>query len=415
MKKKLLFVIYAFKPFANANSNVAMPVINKLAQQYDVDVLTLNNDNTAKDSEVINRVTVHRYRKQRKVFNYLHILYYFDYKKDRGILRNIAVHIMHYISCALHIIPLFQHSEYVLLKKLIKSKKYDEVITTCESFLSCYHMMMLKKKYKFGGRWISYFMDPYATYYKNAGSRILQKQELDVYESCDLILTTEELYRANQTNFLSDYIYKTTPVRYTSFQITADTDNKTYESFFIQGKINCVYAGSFINDDVRDPRYFFKFISYLSDEYAFHIIVSHVSPNQLRKYKKMTESFDNVYWYDTMPAEKCRSILCSSDVLINIGNKVTNQTPSKILEYIGTGRPIVNFCSIDNDTSKVYLDRYQFAISLSEKESDFMENAKLFSEFCHNYNGCHISSEKLKQLYPEYDQDRVTDEIVSLL
>lgn len=45
------------------------------------------------------------------------------------------------------------------------------------------------------------------------------------------------------------------------------------------------------------------------------------------------------------------SELKKSDMLLIIGNMVDNQTPSKVVEYISYGKPIIYIQSIDNDSA----------------------------------------------------------------
>ena len=39
----------------------------------------------------------------------------------------------------------------------------------------------------------------------------------------------------------------------------------------------------------------------------------------------------------------------SSHCLLSIGNKNPNQIPSKVVEYLATGKPIIHFTEIDDD------------------------------------------------------------------
>ncbi len=70
-----------------------------------------------------------------------------------------------------------------------------------------------------------------------------------------------------------------------------------------------------------------------------------------------------------MPKEKADAAVYGAQVLINIGNQTAYQLPSKILQYVASGRPILNFYSIDNDSSKNFLKPYDPALHLKFKES----------------------------------------------
>ena len=46
--------------------------------------------------------------------------------------------------------------------------------------------------------------------------------------------------------------------------------------------------------------------------------------------------------------EKALQYLWQADVLVNIGNRVENMLPSKVLEYISTGKPVLNIAQLEN-------------------------------------------------------------------
>jgi glycosyltransferase involved in cell wall biosynthesis len=75
-------------------------------------------------------------------------------------------------------------------------------------------------------------------------------------------------------------------------------------------------------------------------------------------------------------------------VLVNIGNNTSYQLPSKVLEYISFGKPIVNLVKIENDSSVEFFSRYPASLSLldtgeapgedtSAKLGRFIENPPL--------------------------------------
>jgi len=59
-----------------------------------------------------------------------------------------------------------------------------------------------------------------------------------------------------------------------------------------------------------------------------------------------------------------------ADLLINIGNATSHQLPSKLVEYVSTGRPILNLVSSPDDTSVPFLAEYPAALTLMTGEPD---------------------------------------------
>ena len=52
------------------------------------------------------------------------------------------------------------------------------------------------------------------------------------------------------------------------------------------------------------------------------------------------------------------NVIKEADVLINIGNNNKYQEPSKLIEYMYSGKKILNICSIEEDTSAELLKIY---------------------------------------------------------
>lgn len=412
-RDKILVVLYAYEPFNNANSNVMIPILSGLKAYHDIHLVTLNYDNRAPKVEEKEGITVFRYPQANKFLRFLHSLYYMDAFKKRNGLFGMILPILHLISVLLHRFSFFQHPELKLLRKLISNNSYSVIISTCESFLSCYHILTIKKQRGLKCPWVCYFMDPFCKYYKNVKSKKYLKQELDVYRNCTRIMVTEEIYNNNKTNEFAPFLSKTFPVKFANFNI----NNKPLTCFeFDPKKINCVYAGSLINDQIRDPSFFFEVAKELKNtNLVFHMICYHLPEKRLNEYKAALGDTNNVLWYDSLPFEECKEIIANADLLINISNRVNNQTPSKVFDYIGTGLPIVNFYCLKDDTSKKYLANYPYKINIFEDCNNTTVSAELLYEFAVNNKGKRIKSQILEELYDDYQSEKVVSSIISLI
>ena len=56
-----------------------------------------------------------------------------------------------------------------------------------------------------------------------------------------------------------------------------------------------------------------------------------------------------------VPAETARTMQTQADVLLNLGNAVDNQLPSKLFDYFAAGKPVLHLCVIENDPALPYL------------------------------------------------------------
>ena len=56
--------------------------------------------------------------------------------------------------------------------------------------------------------------------------------------------------------------------------------------------------------------------------------------------------------------------MSSANILVNIGNNNPYQEPSKVIEYVSARRPIINFVTIQNDSSVLILEKYPAALNV---------------------------------------------------
>ncbi len=410
--KKILICLYAFYPFENANTNVMMPFIKALSDEYEVHVLTKNVSGLAPETENYDKnIVVHRYRKNSSFNEKINILAFLELKKKRAWYKNALLHIISPIARLVQ--RIIKNGEYKKLGKLLRENDYTAIISTCECFSSHRNVLHLKQKTKIKTPWIAYFMDPYSYYIENSGTKgSLLKTEEQVYSTADLILTTEEIYRENQTNRFATYLHKTHPFKFGNFKRNTAELSK---DIFIPEKINCVYVGSLLNEKIRSPKYFYEIINTLDDRFHFHIICNKMTEANRRLYEETVTKKHNVTLYHNLPLNECLGIMRHADILINLGNKSVNQTPSKVFDYIGSARPIVNFYSLDNDTSKYYLQKYPCKINIKENEEYIDENASLLIDFAENYAKNSLDWDTIEKEYLQYQSDTVTKDTIRII
>ena len=99
---------------------------------------------------------------------------------------------------------------------------------------------------------------------------------------------------------------------------------------------------------------------------------------------KMKGSVDNVHFLGRKNKEEVARIYQEADILVNIGNAIDNQMPSKIFEYISTGKPILNFYKVPNCPTLKYLNNYPLALNLYEPDvlQDTERYSKQIKDFC---------------------------------
>ena len=61
-KPEILICLYAYYPFANSNTNVMLPLIEKLSEKYIINIVTQNNNNRAPAYEMRDNIRIYRYK-----------------------------------------------------------------------------------------------------------------------------------------------------------------------------------------------------------------------------------------------------------------------------------------------------------------------------------------------------------------
>ena len=238
-----------------------------------------------------------------------------------------------------------------------------------------------------------------------------RKQEHEIYKYSDLVLATEEICEQNREDDFSVYLTKTKPVKFCNFIIKSQLNHSS--NGLISNEIHCVYAGSLISNKIRDPEYFFEIIKHLSTRYVFHLVLYRLPRERAEKYKKDFSGYSNIVWYDTLSFSETQAVVSKANILINLGNRVINQTPSKIFEYMAMGKPIVNIYNLENDTSKKYLSNYPLCLNIFEDQSKLIENSVLFDKFCTENKEKMVSPSVLKERFKEFEQSVVVQNMLT--
>ena len=96
-----------------------------------------------------------------------------------------------------------------------------------------------------------------------------------------------------------------------------------------------------------------------------------------------------------------------TDFLLSIGNKLTGEDrslPSKILEYIATGKPVIHIFGGDNDSAVKYLIKYGLSC-IVDPADDLDGNVQKVLKFISENKDKKVPFKTLKELFPENTPD----------
>lgn len=203
------------------------------------------------------------------------------------------------------------------------------------------------------------------------------KEENVWYQNANIIIMQKEMIPGIEKWLLKRYDKKMFPLYIPTMDFAEDGDadvNRKREITPNNGAIKIVYTGLFY-EDIRNPSFMldvFKSICHRNKKVELWI-VGYGCEKILDRYKK--EMGDSLILCGRRAKEETEQIMLGADLLLNVSNQTRNQTPSKLMEYIATCKPIINFFSIEDDVCVAYLKDYPLSISVQENREKEMEEA----------------------------------------
>ena len=287
------------------------------------------------------------------------------------------------------------------VKKLIKKEKIDAVIGFCYPFDMAYLILTENLKAKK----IYYQFDPHGMHElldKSQKEKRIE-DETRLISVCDAVFTTKVLKKQySQNDKYNKYIDKITGVDFPVLVKKTPGDLKIPFDFS-KDNINILFCGT-MDDGFRNPDFVlsnFEEIFKIDSSVKVHFL----GPQQGVKVTQWAEKYpDNIFVHPGVKNDIAVSTTYKADILLNIGNSISNMVPSKIFDYFATGKPIVNVQKIENSPDMEYFEKYPLQFTLKEYE-DRMDYENLYS-FIKNNKNSSISFDKVKQIYetatPEY-------------
>lgn len=87
-----------------------------------------------------------------------------------------------------------------------------------------------------------------------------------------------------------------------------------------------------------------------------------------------------VYCHGVVSHNAAATAMLQATCLVNIGNSTSYQLPSKVIEYMATGKSILNIFSIENDSSAIALHKYPFHLNVKARDLTAVESVAKFVE-----------------------------------
>ena len=132
------------------------------------------------------------------------------------------------------------------------------------------------------------------------------------------------------------------------------------------------YFGAFTKS-IREPdNYIISIANLLNDDIKHEWYIN----NESKKYFSSINNISSHQFFDTLPREVALDVMVSKmHVLLSIGNFNKYQMPSKVIEYISLGKPVLHFAEIADDPLYNFKDLFDnFKIINSKTTKNELEN-----------------------------------------
>lgn len=294
--------------------------------------------------------------------------------------------------------------------------KYDVIIAAC----SPYYPLKVASEISDKVPVIFYKIDPVATITlpKNPNSDDLYatvENEIKFDNCASRIITTDVIFKYyNQlpTKVNAD---KVVLLNYPNIvERNLSNEDNNIVATFDKTKVNLCFIGKFYSD-VRNPQYLLNLMEQLrGTNIVLHIIGSMGDCTDMIK-ASMANGATNVVYHGIVPPSVADDIMLQADVLLHVGNAVDSLMPSKILDYISSGKPILNICKTPTCPTLPLMERYPLGMTVNESDEITEELIDSITNFCTTNKNQSIPFDQIHQLYYDSTIDYVGDRFYDII
>ncbi len=391
MKKKLLILSYEYFPMENANTRIVKNLCERLAEWADADLVTLRLAGTPETEDN----------------NGVHILRVPEYSFHREKCTGPVTAGIFARMCAEKILAKLTKDETRMVERLYEHgirkavclSGYDAMISFSAPFPA--HGCASRMAKETGIPWIAVCFDPFFSnrIFGPEGREERKKREEAVFRQAAKVLIT---YPTDRDYLQAGVAFseKIAGMEMPGIILREpEAQNPGTESGTV---CRCCFFGM-LYKEIRDPRPAIRLFSEVGSSVEMRF-AGVISGTEKEEYFPEGCACRHI---GQLSGEALAKEYAAADVLVNIGNAVNNQMPSKIFEYIGTGKPIINLYKSPECPSLRYLEKYPAALNIYEGDIEAHpgECAERVRVFCREYKGKRVPAETIGKLYGENTYD----------
>lgn len=405
---KVLFIVQSFLPYGGAVNHLLINLIESNAFKKNeilCDVLTLKNQYTDKDAEMISGISIYRLENE----------YAYQVTNAKQMLSSLRGVKVCANKCFRKIVPskigeLDQRMVKRIVRFLLKNaQNYDVIVSVSGRVEMVEGYRVFAEANRCIDKGVLYQVDPMADNqaFDIRVKKSMEKLEREIYRKFGYVLTTPILYK---DNFAHGYpMDRVCGIEFPMIQPVVEDLKPIQKS----DRIKCLFSG-YLHHKLRSPEYTLKLFSCIQREDITLNIVGKGYEELVDQYQKYAPEGRIIRSGLLMPDE-VKQYQDEADILVNIGNSCTNMVPSKIFEYINTGKPILNICKNHNCPSLDYLDRYPLILTLFEDEPNMELQVARVNTFIDNIIGRRVASDEIMDIYRDCTIECVAERISNVL
>lgn len=429
MKKKILIISHYYYPFSSGTITCLQNVLSKMTDQYDFILYSAKLSKEAVRQEEYLGITVKR------LSGFCDGIVEFKEKcrkRAQTLFGNASINrvlvfmiktvffsfsqLCRWFGC--YYMSGWKRNAPKMIFKNEKLEEYAGIIAIGEPFEDVKIAVELHEKYSNLKLILIHFdLYTYNPVYLNRDKRkdqfaVRMREEFRWLENANYVIVTEEMKKAMLQSRLRVWERKMVQLFIPSLdKIVAEESDYLSD---VDHKIKIVYTGQFY-EDIRNPRYMLDILQKvcaINEKISVHIIGSGCE-SIVEEYR--IKSNNKIIVYGNRSKEFTVEKMQGAEILLNVSNSIVTQTPSKILEYIGTCKPILNFISVKNDICEGLLEDYPLSLTIFQEENKKEKHVQEVEEFISRMAGKLCDERLVAERYEKYTAKHFASKLQELI
>jgi len=260
-------------------------------------------------------------------------------------------------------------------KELVHAQPYDAIISVSLPFTSHlvgYHLKSICPKIP----WVMDVGDPFSFPEGVPQNNhwvygwLNRRAERRVFRAADAVSVTTDLTQERYEDLFPECAHKVRviPPVYSAGHLPEHKE----PMFSGEGKIKLVFVGTLYRD-IRNPGFLLRLFTGLMQTHLAEKVELHFfgpvndCGGIFHHYAPLVGS--KVFVHGVVEQARAMQAMKEAHILVNIGNATSYQLPSKVVEYVSLGKPVLNLATAQRDSSTVFLKEYPASLSLVEGEA----------------------------------------------